>query len=73
MSNIEDTREIAVFRKCPDCGFSNMRVFTNGGYSCGACCGAGLINTFTHKHLLKDKEIIKKVKNDYVFSKIHEK
>lgn len=69
MSNLPDKREIACFKQCPDCGFKNMRVFTNGMFHCGKCLSAGMISCKSHRYLLKDKEIIKKVSNKRVFNK----
>ena len=67
MSFGEDTRKIAVIKKCPDCGKNNLIIYTNGTVHCGNCLMGGMLPAKKYKHLLADKEIIEKVKNEYVF------
>ena len=67
MSDTPDTRKIAVFKKCPDCGFGNMKIFTDGTFHCGKCLSGGMISCATHRYFLEDKEIQGKVTNKYVF------
>lgn len=67
MSTGIDKRTIVVTKKCPDCGFSNMRIFEDGTFHCGKCLSGGMICCKSHRYLLKDNEIKTRVKNDYVF------
>lgn len=63
-----DKRELAIIKKCPDCNKNNLIIYTDGACHCGYCLMGGMINAKKYRHFLKDKEIIEKVNNEYVFN-----
>ena len=69
MSQGIDTRIEIKQTKCPrkECGKMFLKIYDNGTFHCTSCLMGGMICAKEYRYLMENKEIKRKVKNDYIW------